>query len=73
MADNGICDEVPTASVDTSNGSDVTVTIGYAKTIASALPNDTELQALVADAVNSGSSKVTLPKKYKGILKELEK
>lgn len=72
MTDNGICDEAPTALVDTSNGSEVTVTIGYAKTIASALPNDAELQALVAVAVNSGSSKVTLPKKYKGILKELK-
>ena len=72
MADNGICDEAPTASVDTSNGSEVTVTIGYAKTIASALPNDAELQSLIADAVSSGSSKVTLPKIYKGILKELK-
>lgn len=73
MADNGICCEPTDASVDTSNGSEVIVSIGYAKTIASALPTDAELQSLVADAVSSGSSKVTLPKKYKGILKELEK
>ena len=72
MTDNGICDEAPTASVDTSNGSEVTVTIGYAKTIASVLPNDTELLSLIRDAVQSGASKVTLPKKYKGILKELK-
>lgn len=73
MTDNGICDEVPAASVDTSNGSEVTVTIGYAKTIAAAIPNDAELQSLISDAVQSGASKVKLPKKYKGILKEMEK
>lgn len=73
MTDNGICDEAPAASLDTSNGSEVIVTIGYAKTIASALPNDAELLSLIRDAVQSGASKVTLPKKYKGILKELEK
>lgn len=72
MADNGIHDEDPVASMDMSSCSEVIVTIGYAKTIASALPNDAELQSLIADAVSSGSSKVTLPKIYKGILKELK-
>lgn len=73
MADNGIFDKSQTASLETSNGSEIIVTVGYAKTVASALPNDEELQSLVANAVRSGSTKVTLPKKYKGILKELEK
>lgn len=73
MTDNGICDEAPAASVETSNGPEVIVTIGYAKTIATVLPNDAELLSLIRDAVQSGASKVTLPKKYKGILKELEK
>lgn len=72
MADNGIHDEDPVASMDMSSCSEVIVTIGYAKTIASALPNDAELQSLIADAVSSGSSKVTLPKIYKDILKELK-
>lgn len=72
MADNGICDEAPTVSGNANDGSELTVTIGYAETIASALPTDAELQSLVADALSSGSSKVTLPKKYKGILKELK-
>lgn len=72
MADNGIHDEDPVASMDMSSCSGVIVTIGYAKTIASALPNDAELQSLIADAVSSGSSKVTLPKIYKDILKELK-
>lgn len=72
MADNGIHDEDPVSSMDMSSCSEVIVTIGYARTIASALPNDAELQSLVADAVSSGSSKVTLPKIYKGILKELK-
>lgn len=72
MADNGICDEAPAISDNANNGSELIVTIGYAKTIAEALPNDTELQSLVAEAEKSGASKVTLSKKYKGILKELK-
>lgn len=72
MIDNGINDEEQ-AVAETPYGTDLTVTIGYAKTIAAALPNDFELQSLVADAVSSRVSKVTLPKKYKGILKELQK
>lgn len=72
MADNGIKDEEQSAT-DVPYNSNVIVTIGYAKTIAAALPNDVELQSLVADAMSSGAAKVTIPKKYKGILKELEK
>lgn len=72
MTDNEIKDEEQSAT-DVPYSSDVIVTIGYAKTIAAALPNDAELQPLVADAMSSGAAKVTLPKKYKGILKELEK
>lgn len=72
MTDNEIKDEEQSAT-DVPYSSDVIVTIGYAKTIAAALPNDAELQSLVADAMSSGAAKVTLPKKYKGILKELEK
>lgn len=72
MVDNGINDEVQSVA-ETPYGSDLVVTIGYAKTIASDLPNDVELQSLVTDAVSSGVPKVTLPKKYKGILKELQK
>lgn len=73
MADNGIKDEEQSAVADLPYGSDVIVTIGYAKTLAAALPTDVELQSLVADAVSSGTSKLTLPKKYKGILKELKR
>ncbi len=72
MKDNGICDEASGVSDNANDGSELTVTIGYAKTIAAALPNDTELQSLVAEAEKSGTSKVTLSKKYKGILKELK-
>lgn len=72
MKDNGICDEVSAVSDNANDGSELTVTIGYAKTIAAALPNDTELQSLVAEAEKSGVSKVTLSRKYKGILKELK-
>lgn len=49
-----------------------TTTIGYAQTLASALTEDYELQAIVSDALNAKTSKVTLPKKYKGIFKELK-
>jgi len=46
-------------------------TIGYAQTLASALTEDYELQAIVSDAISAKASKVRLPKKYKGIFKEL--
>lgn len=49
-----------------------TTTIGYAQTLASALTEDYELQAIVSDALSTKVSKVTLPKKYKGIFKELK-
>jgi len=48
-----------------------TTTIGYAQTLAYALTEDYELQAIVSDALSAKASKVTLPKKYKGIFKEL--
>lgn len=73
MANNGIKDENHSAVADVPYGSEIIVTIGYAKTIVAALPNDTELQSLITEAVKSGASKVTLPKEYKGILKELDK
>lgn len=49
-----------------------TTTIGYAQTLASVLTEDYELQAIVSDALNAKASKITLPKKYKGIFKELK-
>lgn len=70
-AENGIEDVGAEISSDTTDSSMVTVSIGYAKTVAEALPKDSVFQSLVADAVQSGASKVSLPKKYKGILNEL--
>lgn len=70
-AENGIEDVEPNVSSAATDSSMVTVSIGYAKTVAEALPNDSVLQSLVNEAVRSGASKVTLPKKYKGILNEL--
>ena len=69
--ENGIEDSVSEVPSTTSDASMVTVSIGYAKTVAEALPNDVMLQSLVAEAVRSGATKVTVPKKYKGILNEL--
>lgn len=48
-----------------------TVTIGTAQTLAEALPEDYELQGIVVEALRNNASKVTLPKKYKGIFNEL--
>lgn len=69
--DNEIEYLAPVVSPPTTDSSMVTVSIGYAKTVADALPNDIVLQSLVSEAVRSGATKVTLPKKYKGILNEL--
>lgn len=69
-AENGIEELKSVVSTEASDSSIVTVSLGYAKTVAEALPNDGVLQSLVADAVQSGASKVSLPKKYKGILNE---
>lgn len=69
-AENGIEELKSVVSTEASDSSIVTVSIGYAKTVAEALPNDGVLQSLVADAVQLGASKVSLPKKYKGILNE---
>lgn len=72
IADTGL--EVPLVeedeSITTSDG--WTTTIGYAQTLADALTEDYELQAIVADALNAKAPKVILPKKYKGIFKELK-
>ena len=70
-AENGIDDAEPETYPDVMDSSVVNVSIGYAKTVAEALPNDAELQSLVAEAVKAGATKVVLPKKYKGILNEL--
>lgn len=70
-AENGIEDVEPSASTSATDSSMVTVSIGYAKTVAEALPNDTLIQSLVTEAIRTGASKVSLPKKYKGILNEL--
>lgn len=70
-AENGIDDAEPETSPDVMDSSAVTVSIGYARTVAEALPNDAEFQSLVAEAVKAGATKVVLPKKYKGILNEL--
>lgn len=69
--ENGIEDVEPEASSAATDSSMVTVSVGYAKTVAEALPNDVMLQSLVAEAIQAGATKVTLPKKYKGILNEL--
>ena len=69
--ENGIEDVEPAASPSKTDTSMVTVSIGYAKTVAEALPNDALIQSLVTEAIQSGDSKVSLPKKYKGILNEL--
>lgn len=71
MAENGI--EAPVVEDKTVVSDDGwTTTIGYAKTLASALTEDYDLQAIVQEALNTKANKVTLPKKYKGILKELK-
>lgn len=70
-AENGIEDVEPAASPSATDTSMVTVSIGYAKTVAEAFPNDALIQSLVTEAIQSGASKVSLPKKYKGILNEL--
>lgn len=72
MAENGI--EAPILEENETVVSDDgwTTTIGYAQTLASALTEDYELRAIVSDALNAKTSKVTLPKKYKGIFKELK-
>lgn len=72
IAENGI--EVPTLEENETVVSEVgwTTTIGDAQTLASALTEDYELQAIVSDAINAKIYKVTLPKKYKGIFKELK-
>lgn len=69
--ENGIEDVEPEASSAATDSSMVTVSVGYANTVAEALPNDVMLQSLVAEAIQAGATKVTLPKKYKGILNEL--
>ena len=71
-AENGIDDAEPETSPNVIDSSVVTVSIGYAKTVAEALPNDAELQSLVADAVQDGVANIALPKKYNGILNELK-
>lgn len=70
-SENEIEDIGPAGSPSATDSSMVTVSIGYAKTVAEALPNDALIQSLVTEAIQSGASKVTLPKKYKGILNEL--
>lgn len=70
-AENVIEDVELEASSAISDASMVTISVGYAKTVADALPNDELLQSLVAEAIQTGATKVTLPKKYKGILTEL--
>ena len=70
-AENGIGDVGTEISSDATDSSMVTVSVGYAKTVAEALPNDIMLQSLVTEAIQAGATKVTLPKKYKGILNEL--
>lgn len=72
MLENGIEVAQPYTNTDSGNQDGITVTIGYAQTLADALTSDYQLQALVSDALNSGASKIVLPKKYKGILNELK-
>lgn len=71
--ENGISDVPQDKSSFDESTEYITVTIGYAQTIADALPNDAALQSIVEDAKKQSLVKVNLPKKYKGILNELKK
>ena len=70
-AENGIEEVGTEISSDATDSSMVTVSVGFAKAVAEALQNDVMLQSLVTEAIQAGATKVTLPKKYKGILNEL--
>lgn len=72
MAENGIEAPITEENEPVVSDDGWTTTIGYAQTLASALTEDYELQAIVSDALNAKASKVTLPRKYKGIFKELK-
>lgn len=61
-----------TAEHSRLSGDGWTVTIGMAQTLADAFPEDYELQAIVMDTLQLHESKITLPKKYKGIFNELK-
>lgn len=71
-AENGIEDVEPASSSPVEDSTMVTVSIEYAGMVAGALPNDALIQSLVTEAVRSGASTVSLPKKYKGIINELK-
>lgn len=73
ISENGLT--VPLSLNDTRSVEDVdlwTVDIGMAKTLADALTEDYELQAMVSDALQKKLSKLVLPKKYEVILRELK-
>lgn len=72
MIENGIDVTQSYTTYDFGNQDGITVNIGYAQTLADTMRSDYDLQSLVSDALNSGASKVVLPKKYKGILNELK-
>lgn len=72
MMENGIDVTQSYTTYDFGNQDGITVNIGYAQTLADTMRSDYDLQSLVSDALNSGASKVVLPKKYKGILNELK-
>lgn len=70
MAENDIVDAfvtIPNRELSTSGW---TVTIGYAQALAKILPEDYDLQAVVLEALQANTSKLTLPNRYKGISKE---
>lgn len=69
MAENGI--EAPTVEeTETVVSEDGWITtIGYAQTLASALTEDYELQAIVSEAINAKISKVTLPESIRAYSK----
>lgn len=73
MIDNGIDDMQDAPNIPLSQGDCWVATLGYARTLADALPNDSELQIIVSEAIRTNVSKVSLPKKYKGIFNELKK
>lgn len=60
-------------SFSETDGPEWIVTIGYAKTLLDILPNDVELRSIISKAEAYNISEVSLPKRYKGIYKELKR
>ncbi|MBD5320183.1 MAG: hypothetical protein HDS07_04720, partial [Bacteroides sp.] len=72
LKENVIIEPTPQAVSNDIDSDMTTVSIGYARTVADALPNGRLLQSLVNEATETGAKKVVLPKKYKGILNEIK-